>query len=120
MNLLFPQVARTASGAFPDEPELWTTALKDYIKEKYNNRSSASSTKSSTKTMADNASTHSAVSTATTLKGTVDGNKKKWYSLRSKSNKALTLEPKGIKDFDREVAHDAVHNEAVASYLSMR
>lgn len=126
MNLLFPQVAHTPSGkdlVHPEEPELWTTALKDLIKdlikEKLANRSSASSTKSSTKTMTDNASTHSAVSTATTLKGIADGNKKKWYSLSSKS-KVLTSEPKCIKDSDREAAHKAVHNEAVASFFSMR
>ncbi|KAJ5785772.1 uncharacterized protein N7503_010984 [Penicillium pulvis] len=122
MNLLFPQVAHTPSGkdlVHPEEPELWTTALKDLIKEKLNNRSSASSIKSSTKTMTDNASIHSVVSTATTLKGTADGNKKKWYSLSSKS-KALVSEPKCIKDSDREAARKAVHNEAVASYFSMR
>lgn len=122
MNLLFPQIAHTPSGkdlVLPEEPELWTTALKDLIKEKLDNRSSASSTKSSTKTMTDNASTHSAVSTATTLKGTAAGNKKKWYSLSSKS-KASTSEPKCIKDSDREAARKAVHNEAVASYFSMR
>ncbi|KAJ5672456.1 hypothetical protein N7507_001583 [Penicillium longicatenatum] len=123
MNLLFPQVAHTPSGknlALPEEPELWTTALKDHIKEKFHNRSGASSIKSSTKTMADNASTHSTVSTATTLKGNAGGNKKKWYSLSSKSSKDLPSEPKYIKDSDREAARKAVHNEAVASYFSMR
>ncbi|KAJ5918649.1 hypothetical protein N7466_010641 [Penicillium verhagenii] len=113
MNLLFPAIAHTPSGqtpGFPDEPEQWPTALKNHIKEKIKNRSSASSTKSSTKTIADDASIHSTVSTATTLKGTADANKKKWFSLSSKPTKVS----------DKEAALKAVHNEAVASYFSMR
>ncbi|KAI2794175.1 hypothetical protein POX_a00765 [Penicillium oxalicum] len=56
------------------------------------------------------ASTHSSVSTATTLKG-MDMHKKKWYSLSSKSH------PKHANDY---YVKKALHNEAVASYFSMR
>ena len=77
--------------------------------------SSFTSSKSSSKTMSsDGASTHSTVSTATTLKGIDSPNKKKWYSLSSKS------EPKHANKSDAFYAKQAVHNEAVASYFSMR
>ncbi|KAF3396113.1 hypothetical protein F1880_007243 [Penicillium rolfsii] len=76
--------------------------------------SSFTSSKSSSKTMSsDAASTYSTVSTATTLKGTDFLNKKKWFSLSSKS------EPKHFKS-DAFYAKQAMHNEAVASYFSMR
>jgi hypothetical protein len=63
----------------------------------------------------DAASTHSTVSTATTLKGTdFLPNKKKWFSLGSKA------EPKHVNKSDAFYAKQALHNEAVASYFSMR
>ncbi|KAJ5461199.1 uncharacterized protein N7458_002751 [Penicillium daleae] len=77
--------------------------------------SSFTSSKSSSKTMSsDAASTHSTVSTATTLKGTDSPIKKKWYSLSSKS------EPQHVNKSDAFYAKQAIHNEAVASYFSMR
>lgn len=77
--------------------------------------SSFTSSKSSSKTMsADSASTHSTVSTATTLKGTDSPDKKKWFSLNSKS------EPKHVNKSDAFHAKQAIHNEAIASYFSMR
>ena len=72
--------------------------------------------KSPSKTMvmsSDAASTHSTVSTATTLKGT-DFPIKKWFSLTSKS------EPQYTNKSDAFYAKQAIHNEAVASYFSMR
>lgn len=119
MNLLFPQAHRT-NPALPEEPTAWPIVLKDVIKEKYMNHSSASSRKSSTSTMADNASTHSSVSAATTLKGSVDlTKKKKWYSLSSKSTETLSPEKQAIQN-QKEAARKAVHNEAMASYFSTR
>ncbi|EPS34261.1 hypothetical protein PDE_09225 [Penicillium oxalicum 114-2] len=72
--------------------------------------SKASSKSSSSASISDVASTHSSVSTATTLKG-MDMHKKKWYSLSSKSH------PKHANDY---YVKKALHNEAVASYFSMR
>ena len=75
---------------------------------------SSSFSKNSSKTMSsDAASTRSTVSTATTLKGT-DFPIKKWYSLSSKS------EPQYTNKSDAFYAKQAIHNEAVASYFSMR
>lgn len=119
MNLLFPQIHRT-NQTLPEEPTAWPIALKDAIKEKYLNHSSASSRKSSTSTMADNASTHSSVSAATTLKGSVDlTKKKKWYSLSSKSTETLSPEKQAIQN-QQEAARKALHNEVLASYFSTR
>ncbi|KAJ5958941.1 uncharacterized protein N7479_006091 [Penicillium vulpinum] len=75
----------------------------------------SNSSNSSSKTISSAASTHSTVSTATTL-NTSDASTKnhKWYSLRSKSlssnfnNDAANIEKKKL------------HNEALATYLSMR
>ncbi|KAJ5100318.1 hypothetical protein N7456_006370 [Penicillium angulare] len=118
MNLLFPKAYHTPA-ALQDDPAPWATALKDQIKNKYKNRSSVSS--SSTKTMSDAASTHSTVSTATTLKGSaLDAKKKKWYSLNSKSSETLNSETKFVKDSDKEASQKAIHNEALASYFSTR
>ncbi|KAJ5176553.1 uncharacterized protein N7482_002430 [Penicillium canariense] len=76
---------------------------------------SFTSSKSSSKTMSsDAASTYSTASTATTLKGTESPNKK-WFSLSS--NKS---EPKYVKKSDAVHAKQAIHNEALASYFSMR
>ncbi|CEJ62191.1 hypothetical protein PMG11_10699 [Penicillium brasilianum] len=77
--------------------------------------SSFTSSKNSSKTMSsDAASTHSTVSTATTLKGTDFPSKKKWFSLSSKS------EPQHVTKSDAFHAKQAIHNEAIASYFSMR
>ena len=65
----------------------------------------------------DSASTHSSVSTATTLKGTELHNKKKWFSSNSKSK---TSEPKFVQNSDGRHAKQALHNEAIATYLSLR
>ncbi|KAJ5495485.1 hypothetical protein N7539_000601 [Penicillium diatomitis] len=66
---------------------------------------------SSKSASSDAASTHSSVSTATTLKG-MDIHKKKWYSLSSSKTS-----PKHTEEY---YAKRALHNEAVASYFSMR
>ncbi|KAJ5647515.1 hypothetical protein N7490_003887 [Penicillium lividum] len=116
MNLLSLPARQNA--ALPEDPEVWPI-VKDFIKEKLKNRSSASN-KSSTSTLSDNASIHSTVSNATTLKESVAGNKKKWYSLSPKSKIILTSDHKYIKDSDKKAAVEAVHNQAVASYLTMR
>ena len=116
MNLLYPRVYYTP--AIEEEPAPWAIAIS-HIKEKYKNRSGASSSSSST--MSDNTSTHSTVSTANTLKGSaVDAKKKKWYSLSSKSKDTLDSETKSIKDSNKVAAEKAVHNDAVASYFSTR
>ncbi|KAJ5183130.1 hypothetical protein N7492_000746 [Penicillium capsulatum] len=60
----------------------------------------------------DSASTHSTVSTATTLKG-AESPKKKFFSRDSTSTPASNTP--GEKNAKR-----ALHYEAVASYLSMR
>ncbi|KAJ5689622.1 hypothetical protein N7462_004014 [Penicillium macrosclerotiorum] len=73
---------------------------------------SSKSSKSSSKSMSsDAASTHSTVSTATTLRGT-ELSKNKWFSLLS--------EPKHVTKSDAFYAKQATHNEAVASYFSLR
>ncbi|KAJ5760037.1 hypothetical protein N7520_007193 [Penicillium odoratum] len=117
MNLLSLPARQNA--ALPEDPEIWPI-VKDFIKEKLKNRSSASSNKSSTNTFSENSSIHSTVSNATTLKESVAGNKKKWYSLSPKSKIILTSDHKYIKDSDKKAAVEAVHNQAVASYLTMR
>jgi hypothetical protein len=60
----------------------------------------------------DTASTHSTVSTATTLKD-IESPKKKWFS-RPKT------EPAYVNKSDEQYAKKAIHNEAIASYLSIR
>lgn len=72
---------------------------------KHNSKTETSST--------DAASTHSTVSTATTLKR-ADSPRRKWLSLGSKT------EPKYVHKSDQFYAQQAVHNEALASYFSMR
>ncbi|KAJ5512861.1 hypothetical protein N7463_002413 [Penicillium fimorum] len=73
------------------------------------------SSNSSSKTTSSAASTHSTVSTATTL-NTCDASVKnqKWYSLNSKSSGS------GFKNNAAAIEKKRLHNEALASYLSMR
>jgi hypothetical protein len=59
----------------------------------------------------DTASTHSTISTATTLKSSIKASKK-WFSKAS--------EPKHTANSEAYFAKQAVHNEAVASYFSLR
>lgn len=65
--------------------------------------------------LSDTASTHSTVSTATTLKGTDSETpkQKKWFSLSK-------ADPQYLKKSDDYYAKQAAHNEAVASYFAMR
>lgn len=73
--------------------------------------SSKRTTKKETETPSDAASTHSTVSTATTLKGADSPSKKKWFS---------KSEPQYVSRTDKFYAQQAVHNEALASYFSLR
>ncbi|KAJ5833282.1 hypothetical protein N7474_001593 [Penicillium riverlandense] len=82
------------------------------IMKPHSSKSSSRRSSSSRKTLDNDAtSTHSTVSAATTLQGDeAHSLKKKWYSLHtsSKSNK------------DKVYAKDAMHNEASATYFSLR
>ncbi|KAJ5105052.1 hypothetical protein NUU61_002399 [Penicillium alfredii] len=79
---------------------------------------SASNYKENPSMSSDTASTHSTVSTATTLKGSESPSKKKWFSLSS--DKPANTQPQYVKKSDEWIAKRAIHNEAIASYLSMR
>lgn len=59
----------------------------------------------------DTSSTHSAVSTATTLKGSIKASKK-WFS--------KAFDTKHTIKSDEHFIKQANHNEAVASYFSLR
>ncbi|KAF9243966.1 hypothetical protein DTO027I6_7500 [Penicillium roqueforti] len=73
------------------------------------------STKASCKTTSSAASTHSTVSTATTLNASDASTKShKWYSLGSKSQSSVP------NNNAIEVEKKKIHNEALASYLSLR
>ncbi|KAJ6128215.1 hypothetical protein N7471_009432 [Penicillium samsonianum] len=75
----------------------------------------SNSSNASSKTTSSAASTHSTVSTATTL-NTPDGSIKnhKWYSLGSKS---LSSDSKNTAT---DIQQKKLHNEALASYFSLR
>ncbi|KAJ5794576.1 hypothetical protein N7457_001175 [Penicillium paradoxum] len=69
-----------------------------------------SSNSTSSKANSSAASTHSTISTATTISGVdVLAKKHKWYSLSSKS-----------LDNTADVQRKALHNEALANYFSTR
>ncbi|KAE8364778.1 hypothetical protein BDV27DRAFT_127965 [Aspergillus caelatus] len=73
------------------------------------------STKSTTTVSDDAASTHSYLSTTTTLKGTdAEPTTKKWFSLK-KTEKTGTSTPKRTKSSEK-----ALHYEAMATYLAYR
>jgi hypothetical protein len=74
--------------------------------------SSGSKSSQGSQILSDTASTHSTVSTATTLKGADTPKQKKKFFSFSKA------EPESIKGSYQ--AKQAVHNEAIASYFSMR
>lgn len=65
----------------------------------------------STRRTSDTGSTHSTVSTATTLKGSIKASKK-WFS--------KAFDPKYTIKSDVHFVKQANHNEAVASYFSLR
>ncbi|CAI7627835.1 unnamed protein product [Penicillium crustosum] len=73
------------------------------------------SSNSSSKTTSSAASTHSTVSTATTL-NSADASIKnhKWYSLGSKSSNSDS------KKIEIDLEKKKLHNEALASYFSLR
>lgn len=113
-NVNFPVVhhnPRVFNPSASDEPAPWLTALKDSVVEKvHNHRSSRSNASTKTATNDDAASTYSAASSATTLKGTEDPSdkKKKWYSMNSKP------------ETTQEKAQKRSHNQAVVDYLALR
>ncbi|KAJ5240812.1 uncharacterized protein N7469_002403 [Penicillium citrinum] len=72
------------------------------------------STTPTTKILSDTSSTHSTVSTATTLKPT-DSKKSKWFSLSKPTD-----HHHNPRSSDSAAAKKAIHNEAIASYLSLR
>ncbi|KAJ5739420.1 hypothetical protein N7533_012204 [Penicillium manginii] len=74
--------------------------------------SSSSKSTQGSQNLSDTASTHSTVSTATTLKGGESPKQKKKFFSLSKA------EPQSIKGSYQ--AKQALHNEAIASYLAMR
>lgn len=70
--------------------------------------------KRSTKTTsADAASTHSTISTATTIKASD-------LLPKTQASSGSKTQPKYVNESDRVYANQAVHNEAIASYFSMR
>lgn len=83
----------------------------------FNKLSSISETASSnvsSQTASDAGSTYSTISAATTLKGSIKATKTNGSSLRSKP------ESENIVENDEYVEKQAVHNEAIACYFSMR
>ncbi|KAF7592223.1 hypothetical protein BBP40_000494 [Aspergillus hancockii] len=75
---------------------------------------SAKSSRSTATVSEDTASTYSFLSTTTTLKGKDNEvPKKKWFSLKSKIEGP---KPKTARDTKKE----ALHKEAIASYIALR
>ncbi|KAJ5518752.1 hypothetical protein LT330_005160 [Penicillium expansum] len=73
------------------------------------------SSNASSKTSSSAASTHSTVSTATTLKSADASIKNhKWYSLGSKSSNS------GFQNTATDLEKKKLHNEALATYFSLR
>ena len=64
---------------------------------------------------ADAASMYSVISSTTTLKGSEYPRKRKWFYRGSKSS-----EPKYVRKSDKTYAELALHNEEIATYLSLR
>ncbi|KAJ5665410.1 uncharacterized protein N7477_007858 [Penicillium maclennaniae] len=69
------------------------------------------STSSSRRASSAASSEHSTVSTATTLKSSIKASKK-FFS--------KAFEPKYINSIDENLAQRAIHNEATATYFSLR
>jgi hypothetical protein len=75
---------------------------------------SPKSPKSTTTVSEDTTSIYSVLSTTTTLKGKdTEAPKKKWFSLKTKTEGP---KPKTTKDYKDE----ALHKEAIATYLAFR